>query len=323
MFALVFLTPLGAIAGAAVLAPFVLLAAGEARVARARALLGLAPPPRSSTLVIRASLGAVGAILALAAAQPALVHRKTERVRTDAQALFVIDISGSMEASVGRNGQTRLERAVRFAGLLRAAVPEVAAGIATLTDRILPALLPVSDQGAFDATLHQSIAIEQPPPVEDTVVATSFAPLVQIPAYGYFAPAARKRVVILLTDGESNPFDEEAIGRAFARTPTVSLIEVQFWHADERIYDEPDGGPDPGYRPNPQGRAELEQLAEATRGRRFGEDQLGAAVAALRADLGVGPTRTIGESTRYQPLTPYIAIVVVVPLALLGRKRVL
>ena len=63
------------------------------------------------------------ALLAVAASQPALAHDSRQRVRTDAQALFVIDTSRSMAAATTPAAPTRLARAERLAATCAARSP--------------------------------------------------------------------------------------------------------------------------------------------------------------------------------------------------------
>jgi hypothetical protein len=320
---LVFLTPEGGFAALAVLVPLAVLATAAVRVAQARSLLGLARPRHRQDRLAALAVIATSGLLSVAAAQPAVATQTRQLTRTDAQVLFVFDVSGSMQASTGPTGPTRLARARRFANVLRASIPQVPSGVATLTDQLLPVLLPVADQAAFSSALERSVAIEQPPPFEDTVVATDFGALSQAAQYGYFAPHVVKRVVVVLTDGESAPFAAGAVASAYSRRPSTSLIEVQFWGSSERIYDGPDGHADPGYRPSPLGRVMLDGLATATGGRVFDESDLGGATAALRSDLGKGPTVEAAEATRNDPLTPYLALSGLIPVALLLWRRII
>ena len=106
-----FLTPLGALVGAAVLLP---LAAWRSRAvgsAPSGTALRLRAPHGGTDLVALAALVCTFALLALAATQPALSHDTAERVRTDAQTLFVLDTSRSMAAAPSRSAPTRLARA--------------------------------------------------------------------------------------------------------------------------------------------------------------------------------------------------------------------
>jgi hypothetical protein len=318
---IVFLTPLAALVALALLLPLAAFVIAERRVATVRRLLSLRPPRTGVDVATLVALAAVVALLALAAAQPALSNTKTQRVRTDASALFVVDISQSMAASSGPSGRRRLERALSAAMKLRRAIPEVPAGVATLTDRVLPNLLPVADSAAFDSTLEHSLAIDDPPPKEQSVRATNFGALGGIPSAGYFDPSAKRRTVVLLTDGESSPFSAAAVARALGGRPRTNLLTVQTWRSKEAIY-APSGRIDPSYRPDASSKADLAGLAAATHGRAFSEGQLGRAAASLKKTLGTGPTRAEGRTRSTRPLAPYLALLALVPLALIVRGKV-
>ena len=186
-----FLTPLAGLVALAALLPALGLGAGGRRLARVRAALDLPPGGELDRVVLAAST-AVVLLLALAAAQPAWTRTTTQRVRTDAQALFVVDVSQSMAAAAGAKTPTRLDRATRAAVTMRAALGDVPSGVATLTDRVLPDLLPVADAAAFDSTLTRAVGIEEPPPAETDVRATSFGALASIATSGYFDPGAKR-----------------------------------------------------------------------------------------------------------------------------------
>jgi hypothetical protein len=312
----VFLTPRAALVALALLLPVAAFVIAERRVATVRRVLALRPPRSGTDLVALASLVAVVALLALAAAQPALSETRTQHVRTDAEALYIVDVSQSMAASSSRRGKQRLERAISDAIRLRASVPAIPSGVATLTDRVLPNLLPVPDVAAFDATMRQTIQLDQPPPREQSVRATSFSALAAIPGSGYFSPSAKHRTVVLLTDGESSPFDASAVARALGGSEPTKLLTVQLWRRDESIY-EPSGRTDPNYRPDPASKTQLASLASAAHGRAFTEGQLGQAASELRASLGTGPTRAEGRTQATHPLAPYLALLALVPLALI------
>jgi hypothetical protein len=308
---LTFLTPAGAIVGLAVLLPLVALAVGARRVHGVRTALGLRRPRTGTDVARLAALVVAFALLALAGTQPALSHETSQRVRRDAQALFVVDTSRSMAASSGAAGATRLARATAAAAKLRGSIPEVESGIATLTDRVLPNLFPVADIPSFDATLQRSIGIERPPPRSAAVRATTYSALSEIPAAGFFDRAATRRVVVLLTDGESGPFDPGAVATALRPT---KLVVVRFWRASESIVG------DSAYRPDPASSAALGALAAAAGGRVFAEGDLGSAGAAIRTSIGNGPTVRVAARTRRQTaLAPFAVIAALVPLALLPR----
>lgn len=317
---LTFLTPAAGLVAILVVVPLAAFAVAASRVARVRSALGLPDPQHLRDRRAAAAAALVVLLLALTAAQPALTRGTKQRVRTDAQVLFVVDISQSMAASSGPKQATRLDRATREAERLRAALPEVPAGVATLTDRVLPDLLPVADSSAFDATMRRSIAIEQPAPFETAVRATDFGALAAIPNAGYFDPSARHRVVVLLTDGETRPYDAAAVSKAYGASPRAGLVAVRFWRADEAIYRTPTRA-DPSYRPDPSSAEQLAGLAAVTGGRVFQEGELAPATEAIRGALGSGPTHETGRLQRVDPLGPYVALAALLPLAFLFSPR--
>jgi hypothetical protein len=317
---LTFLTPRAALVAILVVVPLAALAVAARRVARVRAAVGLPHPERSLDRRSAAAAVLVVLILALAAAQPALTRGPKLRVRTDAEVLFVLDTSQSMAASASAKGPTRLERAKREAEHLRAELGDIPAGAATLTDRVLPNLLPVPDGAAFDATLQQSIEIEEPPPFETAVRATDFAALAAVPDSGFFDPSTRHRVVVLLTDGETRPYDSAAVSKAFGPSPRAALVAVRFWAADEAIYRTPTRA-DPSYRPDPTSAEQLAALAAVTGGRVLQEGELTPTTAAIRDALGRGPTQVVGRTQHVDPLGPYAAFAALLPLAFLFSPR--
>src|SRR5262249_62422381 len=129
----------------------------------ARRRLGLPAPGHTAEL--RPLLAAAGvALLGLAAAQPALTRTAHPRVRADAQAVFVLDTSRSMAAAVSPNAPTRLDRAAAAAVRLRNAIPDVPSGVLTLTDRVLPDLLPVPAVAGFDGAGQRAGRTQSAPP---------------------------------------------------------------------------------------------------------------------------------------------------------------
>jgi hypothetical protein len=301
-----FLTPLAALVALAALLPLVAAAVGRGRVASVRRALGLEPASTRRNLVRPALAAAAVVLLGVAAAQPVLVRTSSERVRKNVQALFVIDTSRSMAASATATSPTRLDRAIEAAVRLRASIPEVPSGVATLTDRVLPDLLPVADLGSFDGVARRAVAIESPPPRYQSVRATTYSALDDIASGNYFDPAASDRIVVLLTDGESNPVDAGQIARALPAAKGYRLVTVRIWGSDESVYGS-GGKPEAGYRPDPSGRIILDGLAAATGGSAFEESQLGAAATALARDAGHGPTRAAPGVTQSRiALAPYL-----------------
>ena len=313
-----FLTPLGGLLVLAVALPLAGLVLAERRVSAARALLRLARPPGGAPRATIVALAAVPVLLGLAAAQPAIRAPKTASVRTDAQAMFVLDTSRSMLASAGPGEPSRLARAQRAAVRLRSAIDDVPAGVGTLTDRALPNLLPIADTATFDATVGRALGIERPPPQEVNVNATTLAPLTELATQGYFSPSARRKLLFVLTDGETRSYDVGEVGRTLRAGRGVSLILVHFWKPGERVYRQ-SGRPEAAYFPHEESRRELDRLAAATEGASFGEDELGAVEARARSDLGSGQTAVQGIRPNTIPLAPYLAAASLIPLAFLLR----
>jgi hypothetical protein len=314
------LRPADAVLALAVIAPLAMLALGLRRAGRVRRVLSLGPVrPRDATAVGVALVVTAG-LLGLAAARPVMTSVDRQRVRTDAQVMVVIDTSRSMLAAPSAHAPTRFDRARRAALALRAGLPGVPVGLATFTDRVLPDLFPSGDEAAYGAVVRRALGIEQPPPQQSWVEATSFDALTSLTSQGYFSREATHRVVVVLTDGESRPFSADAVGSAFRHRPGASLVVVRFWSARDRIYGA-DGTLDPGYRPDPASAGGLDTLAAATSGRTFGEGQLGAAERAVQAAVGQGPTGAVTTVSSTRDLTPLVLLSSLVPLAFVLWRR--
>jgi hypothetical protein len=284
-------------------------------VAAVRSALGLMAPQRISMARQAAALTAI-AVLGLAAAQPALSSVAAGRSRTNVEVLFVLDTSRSMAASASTHSPTRLQRAVAAAARLRAEIPTVPSGIATLTDRVLPDLLPVTDVAAFDSVLTQAVAIESPPPIESLVVrVTTYAALAVIRSGSYFEPGVTRRVLVLLSDGESLPFAPNAITAQLPPAFGYRFLAIRFWAADEGVYDA-NGRREPGYHPYPAGKVLLAQLARSLGGRSYEEADLGEAADYLQKTVGTGRTVTTRRVASVRTLAPFVAGIALLLLAL-------
>lgn len=318
--ALTFLSPSAALVALAAVLPAAVFALGRRRLRTLRQALGLTAPAGGGDLVVVGCLVAVCALLGVAAAQPALVEETARLVRSDAQAYVVLDTSRSMLAAASATGRTRLQRAQAAAIALRAALPDIATGVGTITDRVLPNLLPSADESAFERTVASAIVSEQPPPLEDRARATTLATLAEVPRNGTFAPSAKQRVLIVLTDGESRPFDIVELARALARPPATALALIHVWRGSEAVFD-PTGAREGAYRPDRTARGQLDALARATGGSVFAESDLDGAAARVRALLGKGPTVSAGRTTKVRTLAPYPALLALLPLGLALWRR--
>jgi hypothetical protein len=182
---------------------------------------------------------------------------------------------------------------------------------------VLPNLLPVGDRRTFASTLRESLAIESPPPEEKANVATTFDRLGDVATQGFYAPETKRRLLVLLTDGESRPFANP--GKSL-RERGLRLLVVRIGNGADRIYGA-NGKVEGAYRPDPTAGSSVRLLADAAGGQAFDEDELSRAAAALRRQAGSGPTAERGTKPRTRPLAPYVAAVALVPLLLVIRRR--
>jgi hypothetical protein len=314
-----FLTPAAALIAAGVLLPLTALVAVSRRATRLRRALGVPQPPRRRLGVPLLGTFAAAALLGLAAAQPVLERTTPKRVRLDAEAYLVLDISRSMLARES-GSPTRFARAKAAAAQIRAELPGIPVGIASLTDRLLPHVFPTTDEDVFAAALHRSIGILRPPQrARFYSLGTSLDSLNALATRGYFSPAATQRLVVVLSDGESQPVNADRIRRLFARQPPIRTVFVQFWDEDERVYT--NGVAEPQYRPDPAAPAVLRSVALAMGAEAYGEDETGEAADRSRELLGSGPTRTEGRRRNPVALAPFLTLAAFLPLSLVLVRR--
>jgi len=327
---LVFLTPIGGVVALAIALPLAALAVGTTQRARIRKALGLEPPPAGRDLTVFA-LAAIPLLLALAAAGPAWRGDVGRRVHASTEAMFVLDVSRSMDASATAHSPTRLVQARKAALRLRDSVADVRSGVASLTNQLLPQLFPTPDEGTFADSI-ESIGVGNPPPQGTAAIQTSFLPLVALTNQGYFRRQTEHRVVVLLTDGESTPFYAGSIGealnptvppqpsqRAFAEAP-VKLVIVRFGSSRDRVYDA-NGTLEAAYRPDVRAPTLVDDLAKAARGKAFDSRHLAEAESTVRKEVGAGDTSLHGTRTKTTTLAPYVALAALIPLAFILWKR--
>jgi von Willebrand factor type A domain len=309
-----FLTPLAALVALVGILPLAASLRVSRRARRIRSTLQLAEPGRIRYATVVAVV-ALACLVGLAAAQPVLARTREQRVRSDAEVIFVLDISRSMLASTP-TGPTRLQRAKAEALRLRLQFPDVPIGIASLTDRTLPHLLPSADEEAFQRTLDQAIEVEQPPPTAYfQTIGTTLAALSSIETRNFFTPSTRHRVIVVFTDGESRRVDASALAATLRRPPAIRSVFVHVWHDDERVYS--NGFPETDYSPNPGSGASLQRIASVAGGASFDENRLGAVAGKVRDFLGTGPTVAQDRSRHEVSLAPYLMLLAALPLVLL------
>jgi hypothetical protein len=315
-----FLTPLGALVAIGALPVLAAGAVAALRVRRVNIALGLPAARRATAAVATAlTLAAVPALLGVAAAQPVAQSRQPRRVRTDTQVFFVVDISRSMLASSRPGSQTRFEAARAAAERLRGAVPDLAVGVASMTDRVLPLLFPSADEHIFQTTIERALQVDAPPPLQVAVRATTLAALTDLETEDYFPPSVRHRVVVVFTDGESAPFPIGPTGRVFRRRG-MRLLIVRVGSARDRVYGR-NGVAEPGYTADPHAAAVVGALAAAAGGGAYDDRSLGRAAAALRDVAAGGPRAMRGREVHGRALAPYAAAAAFIPLVLLLWQR--
>jgi hypothetical protein len=315
-----FLTPYGALIALLVVLPLAAFAVGERARHRVSNLLGLAEQAGAMRFAVAVAAVVVAALFGVAATQPAIVHRQQRHVRTDAQAWFVLDISMSMASSAAPGMPSRLARSQALALRLRDELKDVPVGLASITDHAMPHLFPTADLDAFRLTLGKAIGIERPPPSDGFGIrATQLGSLSRIASDNYFAPSAKRRLMVVFTDGETKPFVDRSLSTLFERPPGVKTIFVHVWGAHDRIYTE--SGVDPLYRPDPRGAAYIRTLAAATGGRGFDAGAFASIVKTARSDLGSGPTVVLTGDERRLDIAPWVAALAFVPLGFVLWRR--
>lgn len=316
-----FLTPLAGGLGLSAVLVFAVYLERERRAADVRRALCLRGVSRTAKTPTVLALVLVPALLGLAAAQPVIDRPESRPERTDAQALVVIDTSRSMLASTGRNGATRLERARSAVISLQRSLPTIPVGLAAFTERMLPHVFPTTDARVVAATLADSMGIERARPLPTfsfAQQATTLGALAAVPRANYFAPTARRRLLVVFTDGETADVDP-SLARAFRRAPRIETIFVRFWEPDERVY--ATGVAERSYAPDPTSQAKLARVASLVGGQVFSERALGAARNAAQRALGSGPMRPRRSEGDRIALMQYITLATLVPLAFLLWRR--
>ena len=284
-----------------------------------RRALRLEQPARRPWGLLALCLAAVPVLVGVAAAQPVITSARTVPQRSDAEVFIVLDTSRSMLASAASGEPRRFERAREEALALQAELPGVPVGIASLTDRVLPHLFPTVDQRVFRETMREAVGIERPPPSTSfgTNVTTLDA-LGAVPTLNFFTPRAKRRALVVFTDGESQPVTS-VLSTDFARKPRIDVTLVRVGDASERIYES--GVAEAGYEPDPTAAATLATAATLTRGRVLEEGQVGEVAAGVREALATGPTVDRRIEGNRQALMPYVALLAIFPLGFVLYRR--
>ncbi len=314
-----FLTPLDGCFALFAAIPLVALLVTERRSSVVRRLLALRPPRRRAVVPVAVALLLLTSLVAVAAAQPVVIRQRLVSERADAQAYFLFDTSLSMRASAAAGQPDRLTRAKHIALRIRAALPDVPVGIASMTDRSLPNVLPTTDEALFTRVLNLSVGVNRPPPSQTYPGrATTFQALVPLGDSHFYAQGVQRRLLIVFTDGES-----AKLSPLFALTyhRQVTTIFVHVWAPGERIH-RAGGKIDRKYVSDPGSAAALDHLAVITGTRHaFPEDEVGALIRAARDTVGYSSSRTHVAAYARVALAPWFALGGIAPLAFLLWRR--
>lgn len=314
-----FLTPFAAAVGlVAALAVWSRVVARR-RSAGASRSLGLAPPGRAPFVLDVALLGLVGALVALAAAQPVVSRSEATHGRDGAEVLVVFDVTRSMLARRAPSEPTRLDRARDLAKRVRASIPDTRVGVASLTDRVLPHLFPSLGSNSFVSVVNKAIGIERPPPDRRANKATAFSALGDIGRTAFFRRETARRVMVVVSDGETLPVDLEALRERLV-DGRVSTIFVQVWRGDEAVFDA-NGERDPAYKPDRTGGRTLRRVAGALEAPVLNEGDVAGITAAVRERIGTGTLVPQGRQVVSHQLAPHALVAAFLPLALILYRR--
>ncbi len=273
-------------AALAVLAVF----AGEQRLDRLRSLLGLRRGPTRTSLYVAGAIGVVGLLLTFAAMQPVVASSVSKKGRADADVYFVFDVSRSMAARTSASAPTRLERARRDGEALRGLLPNVAIGVASVNDRLLPHLFPTVSSTAFAATVQNALGINKPRAAlfyGTGGVGTKLDSVGDLATEGYFGKEAKKRIAVVFTDGETLRFGLDSLASTLQQAHLQTFF-VRYWSAKDRIY-LPDGTVESTYSPDFSSGHELDAVARSLGTPVFQGGEPGAVAQSLRTALGEGP----------------------------------
>jgi hypothetical protein len=319
MLGLTFLTPLASLfvlAAAVPVAAFLLM---ERRARVVRALLHVRAPGRRAWLPVAVALVLLPALVAVAAAQPVVVRQQKVTERADAQAFALFDTSLSMRAAATPHALSRLQRAKQLAMRLQARLPDVPFGVASMTDRSLPNLMPTVDETLFDRTVEQSVGIDRPPPSQPHPGsrATTFDAIVPLVESHFYSQGVQRRLLVVFTDGEStsvSPLLKLTLQRR------VTPIFVHVWAPNERIYKR-GGRVDPAYAADPASTQALSGLATIADGKAFTEQDFGAIARASRDAVGQAQAHTLVAAYARVALAPWFVLAAALPLAFLLYRR--
>lgn len=264
----------------------------ERRAARA---VGLEPQRLWRTLQRGVCAGLVVALAGIAASEPSLRQTSSVALRADAEAYVFVDASASMLASASATAPTRLDQARQAAADFATALPaDLPLGAGALPQSPLPLTAPIGDRQLFLTAIdHLTTPGSLPEHLYGGVTATNFGNLSGLTTAHFFLPKTKRRVVVVLSDGEGPTFDVASTAATLKRAH-IRLVFVRFGSRHDRIWIRRAGErpvSDPKYLPNDADLADLGLLARDTGGGFYDQGQTRNAIAEVNRLSGRGPDR--------------------------------
>ena len=172
----------------------------------------------------------------------------------------------------------------------------------------------------FGSGLQRSVGIEPPPPDRAAgAVLTAFDALAPLQTHNFFAPGARRRVAVIVTDGETSPVSQLTVA-ALRRPPLLRLVLVRVWRPSERIF-RPATATDRSYRSDPASTETLRAFTRDTGARLYSEAEVGRAAGEVARLLGRGQPVRAGSQVSAQPLAAWAFGLALIPLGYLLWRR--
>jgi hypothetical protein len=304
-----FVTPAGALIALAGVVAVLAVFAGEQRLDRLRSLLGLRRGHTRSSRFVAGAIAAVALLLTLAAAQPVIASSVSKKGRADADVYFVFDVSRSMAARTSASAPTRLERARHDGEALRGMLPDIAIGIASLNDRLLPHLFPTVSATAFASTLQNALGINKPRAAlfyGTGGVGTKLDSVGDLATEGYFGKEAKKRIAVVFTDGETLREGLDTLPSRLQQAH-VQTFFVRYWSQGDRIY-LPGGTVETTYSPDFSSGPALARVAQSLGTPVVAGGNPQTVARALRTALAKGPTGPRQRDLGSYSLAPWLVL---------------
>ena len=315
-----FLTPLAGLFALTAAIPLAALLLMEGRTRRLRQLFSLAAPRRRELVTIAVALALLPVLVAAAATQPVVIHKQTLTQRVDAQVFLVFDTSLSMSARSGPNAPTRLARAEQEATAVIPQLGDIPVGIATMTDRVLPNLMPTTNIGVALRTVDQAVRINEPPPgIKYPDRASTLEAIVPIESDRLFPPGVKHPILVIFTDGEEQGLPPFTTYSSLAQQIAIPPLFVHVWAPTEHIYSH--GRINSRYAPDPASSRVLTDFARAAHGLVLREGDVKGLLSAIHSEAGSKPVTTMSLGYSRIPLAPWILVAGVIPLGFLLYRR--